>query len=347
MSTKIKYISYGKYETGGYRHEYFLANKMKEFLRKKHQSIVLEIVRNPTFYTNLIGYVKLLFLGLKANADYNIVVSRIALLALCRNLFSNKKVFIILHNFDEHDGKSIWLALYYKILFFALRNQLFKNTSIITVSKHWVHFFKQITNQKITFYLFPNFFESEKYNQVSQLTVKKHQIHLGQWSFKNHEDIFEIAKQLTKKGYYCYFSTNFRDFEKTTPYFDVKYFESFNDYLVEMASSKFTIAFTKINEGWNRVAHESILVNTPVIAYAKAGLLDLVNESNSFSVKNIEETLEIIENKNVQANPNLLAHYDVKFADEYLVKILFHSVEKTFIVCVWFGLKVFGYAQFF
>ena len=151
---------------------------------------------------------------------------------------------------------------------------------------------------------------------------KKKQIHLGQWSFKNHPDVFEIAKQLSAKGYYCYFSTNFKDFASKNSDYEVVYFEQFEDYLTQMAASEFTLALTAINEGWNRVAHESILVGTPVIAYAKAGLLDLVNESKSISANNINEVLQAIENKNVQANPSLLAHYDIKNFDEYLYKIL-------------------------
>jgi hypothetical protein len=62
-------------------------------------------------------------------------------------------------------------------------------------------------------------------------------------------------------------------------------------------------------------------VGTPVIAYAKAGLLNLVNESKSIAANNIEEVLQAIENKNVQVNPNLLAHYDIKQAANYLNKM--------------------------
>jgi 2-succinyl-5-enolpyruvyl-6-hydroxy-3-cyclohexene-1-carboxylate synthase len=151
---------------------------------------------------------------------------------------------------------------------------------------------------------------------------KKKQIHLGQWSFKNHPDVFEVAKQLTAKGYYCYFSTNFKDFAAKNSNYEVVYFEQFEDYLTQMAASEFTLALTAINEGWNRVAHESILVGTPVIAYAKAGLLDLVNESNSYAAISIADVLKTIENKNVQVNSSLLANYNIKNVNDYLNKIL-------------------------
>lgn len=349
MKKFIKYISYGKYETGGYKHELFFAEQLQQFLNLKGEHVSLEIDRKNRFYTNPFAYIKLFLLGLTAKANYNIVVARVALFAVLRNAFTQNKVYIVLHYFDKNDGKSFWLNLYYEALFFVLKNTKNDNISIVTVAPFWVKYFKEKIKNNITVFYFPNFFDGEFYekfvkknsqfelensqfersreqsNNVStpldMTNHKKKQIHLGQWSFKNHADVFEIAKQLTEQGYYCYFSTNFKDFATKTSNYDVVYFDQFENYLTQMALSEFTLALTEINEGWNRVAHESILVGTPVIAYAKAGLLNLVNESKSIAANNIEEVLQAIENKNVQVNPNLLAHYDIKQAANYLNKM--------------------------
>ena len=320
MKKFIKYISYGKYETGGYKHELFFAEQLQQFLNQKGEHVTLEIDRKNRFYTNPFAYIKLFLLGLTANANYNIVVARVALFAVLRNAFNQKKVYIVLHYFDKNDGKSFWLNLYYQALFFVLKNTKNKNISIVTVAPFWVQYFKEKTKNNISVFHFPNFFDGEYYSDFVNLNKKK-QIHLGQWSFKNHADVFEIAKQLTNQGFYCYFSTNFKDFASKTSTYEVVYFDKFENYLTQMALSEFTLALTGINEGWNRVAHESILVGTPVIAYAKAGLLDLVNESKSIAANNMEEVLQAIENKNVQANPSLLAHYDIKNAADYLNKM--------------------------
>ena len=320
MKKFIKYISYGKYETGGYKHELFFAEQLQQFLNQKGEHVSLEIDRKNRFYTNLFAYLKLFLLGLTANTNYNIVVARVALFAVLRNAFTQNKVYIVLHNFDEYDGKSFWLNLYYDALFFVLKNTKNDNISIVTVAPFWVKYFKEKIKHNINVFHFPNFFDGEFYSDFIAVNKKK-QIHLGQWSFKNHADVFEIAKQLTEQGYYCYFSTNFKDFATKTSNYEVVYFDQFENYLTQMALSEFTLAITGINEGWNRVAHESILVGTPVIAYAKAGLLNLVNESKSIAASNMEEVLQGIENKNVQANSNLLAHYDIKNAADYLNKI--------------------------
>ena len=321
MKKVIKYISYGKYETGGYKHELFYAEQLHQYLNKKGENVSLEIVRKNRFYTNPLAYLKLFLLGLTSNVNYNIVVARVALFAVLRNVFTQSKVYIVLHNFDKNDGKSFWLNLYYETLFFVLKNTKNKNISIVTVAPFWVQYFKEKTKYNISVFHFPNFFENEYYSDFISLNKKK-QIHLGQWSFKNHPDVFDIAKQLTNQGYYCYFSTNFKDFATKSSTYEVVYFDQFENYLSQMALSEFTLAITGINEGWNRVAHESILVGTPVIAYAKAGLLDLVKESKSIAANNMKVVLQAIENKNVQANPSLLAHYDVKNVVDYLSKIL-------------------------
>lgn len=323
MSYKVKYISFGKYETGGYKHELFFAQQLSQFLTEQNKQAELQIIRSSRFYENPLAYLKLFLLGLKANGNYNIVVARVAVFAVLRNLFIKNKVYIVLHNFDEHDGKSIWLKWYFHLMFFLLRNLPNKNVSIVAVAPFWVNYFKSKINNNIQVHLFPNFFENDDYERIrnsSERSVNRNQkqIHLGQWSFKNHSEVFEVAKQLTLKGYYCYFSTNFKDFAKKTNDYEVVYFEQFENYLTQMAISEFTLALTAINEGWNRVAHESILVGTPVIAYAKAGLLDLINESKSYAAINIADVIQAIENKNVQANPSLLAHYDIKNASDYL-----------------------------
>jgi hypothetical protein len=326
LSLVVKYISFGKYETGGYKHEVFFAQQLAKLFTLKDKKCKLIIERPNRFFKNPFAYLKLFLLGLKANANYNVVVARVAVFAVLCNLFSKNILFIVLHNFDEQDGKSVWLKWYYKILFFLLKYVARKNVSIVAVAPFWVNFFSKKVNQHVKVHLFPNFFDDALYENVNEQIINKQnqkQIHLGQWSFKNHCDIFEIAKQLTEKGYYCYFSTNYAVFAKRSSNYEVVYFEHFDSYLLQMAISKYTLALTAINEGWNRVAHESILVGTPVIAYAKAGLLDLVKESKSVSANNLSEVMQAVENGKVRANPILLAHYYEQNCQKYLNKILY------------------------
>jgi hypothetical protein len=96
-------------------------------------------------------------------------------------------------------------------------------------------------------------------------------------------------------------------------YYEVKQVP-FDAYLSEMASSYCSLAFTKINEGWPRMVHESILVGTPVIGYDNGGLGNLLRQSNSYRVKNAQEAYDLItgnEPLEVKAPDSFAPAYDV------------------------------------
>jgi hypothetical protein len=61
-----------------------------------------------------------------------------------------------------------------------------------------------------------------------------------------------------------------------------------------MAAAQWTLALSNYQEGWNRTAHESILVGTPVIGYANGGLSDLLQLSHSKIVKSPNEAFRLI-----------------------------------------------------
>ncbi len=130
--------------------------------------------------------------------------------------------------------------------------------------------------------------------------------------------IFELAEQLFKRGYNCYFSTNNPN-EAGSFYTYEIIAENRESYLKRMAESAYTIAFTSINEGWNRLAHESILLGTNVIGFNKGGLGDLLIESNFFIVENGDQALEIILAKKSSVTPDsFINRYAYTNASQFL-----------------------------
>ncbi len=233
----------------------------------------------------------------------------------------HKEVWIVLHNYDPADGKSSVLEWYYMHLFNMLRKASHGRFKVIAVSPFWKNYFKE--EQQITHtYLFPNLFHNVEYD-VFRHKQKNPWVHLGQYSSKNDTDIFRLAGLLHADGYFCYFSTlNPDDAMTGNGSFDICYFEEFSDYLDQMSRCCCTLALTQVNEGWNRVAHESILVGTPVIGYARAGLGDLLRESNSMAVKNIDEAYTCIrESLWVLPDESFANAYDIIQADIYLRQI--------------------------
>lgn len=310
-------------KTGGYRHESILFDAMADYFGNKGH-VDASKVRKDRLFENPLAYLKLLLWSYrKANADINLVTVRSAMPAMLRNRNNKKQVWIVLHNYDANDGKSRWMEWYYRLLFKHLKKQKHNRFKVIAVSPYWEKFFKQnigITNTHI----FPNLFDLKIYEDIA--TDKKNPwVHLGQLSSKNDPEIFHLAEQLVKDGYYCYFSTMDAHDVRHNGNFEIIRFESFKDYLEQMARCCCTLALTEVIEGWNRVAHESLLVGTPVIGYDNGGLGDLLRESNSIVVKNAEEAYECIrESLWVMPEKSFLKKYDLNEGKKYIEKICQH-----------------------
>ncbi|MFI5222259.1 MAG: glycosyltransferase, partial [Bacteroidia bacterium] len=87
--------------------------------------------------------------------------------------------------------------------------------------------------------------------------------------------------------------------------------------------SLYTLAFTGINEGWNRIAHESILAGTDVIGVDSGGLGDLLKESGSMIANSAEEFAnQIFENKRSKINEDFIEKYDETNAGKFLESIV-------------------------
>lgn len=317
---RIKYLSFGKFKTGGYRHETLFYESLVRYFHRKGE-VEAEKIRWERFFQNPLAYLRLLFWGYrKADADITIVPSRLAIPAMIRNRNNQKEVWIVLHNFDPNDGKTNWMKWYYKSLFKRLQTVKHKRFKLIAVSPFWEQYFRTnfgINNVQV----FPNLFDLNYYKEFA--TGKKNPwIHLGQLSSKNDPEIFKLAEELVKDGYYCFFSTLDRHEVRQNGNFEIIRFETFGEYLDQMARCICTLALTEVNEGWNRIAHESLLVGTPVIGYDKGGLGDLLKESNSIIVKNIEEAYTCIrESLWVMPDEKFYRKYSIESGEKYIEQL--------------------------
>ncbi len=312
---EIRYLSHGVTETGGYRHELFLA---QELHRALHQSTFV-LLRQRKIFSSL-NHTKLQWWAFKnANAAILVITVRLALVTLLRNAFTNNRIYIVLHNYDEKDRKPKILALYYFLLFNVI-SCFHKRVRVVAVAPFFQAYFEQKLKRKI--YLFPNFFDTSLLSKF-KTPNKQNRIHLGQWSTKNSGDVFDLAQRLTNQGIHCYFSTLDARLAQRKDHYEIVSFDRYESYLVYMAESKFTLAFPAINEGWNRVAHESVLVGTTVIGFKKGGLGNLLEESTMFMVDHYDEALKIIlEDKHAETSLQFIAKYDIKNANTFTSKML-------------------------
>ncbi len=318
---KIQYLSFGINKTGGYRHELFFSEQLKTMLSKSNSKVELKDIRLNKYFTNVFQHVYLfLWTFVKSNADVNVVTSKLGVSAILRNLISKRKVYVVIHNHDDNDGKSNTLKSYYNQLFRLFRNCKHNRFQLVVVSHYWEKYFHALGIKHVVY--FPNFFNTKKY-----LSLKKEHknpwINLGQYSSKNDIELNRIARELTRKGYYCYYCTN--NSIESKPHngsYEVIYFLNFQDYLEQVSLSCCTLALTTINEGWNRMAHESILLGTPVIGYNKGGLGDLLKESNSVIVKNADEAMTcILEHIFMLPDSKFINKYDINNAHLFTIDI--------------------------
>lgn len=307
----IGHLSHGIAKTGGFKHEQQLLEALSVSFSKQQINCTTTTQRANRFFNGL-AHLKLQWWSfINASFDINIVVARCALSAILRNLFNSKKVLIVLHNYDETDYKGFVLGIYYRLLFALLSWFRFKHVAIVAVSPFWVTYFKHKTHQHVPVFLFPNLFDQSSY-KAYKTAVKKKQIHLGQFSLKNDQRIFELAKRLTEQGYTCYFTTLMAEEQGVFADYEIR-FGPFESYLTDMAESEYTLAYISINEGWNRVAHESLLVGTPVIGINKGGLGDLLTESGSMTATTVDEFMEGIKHPKGMHNADaFLAKYDIQ-----------------------------------
>lgn len=317
-TNSVLYLSHGKTITGGYLHEKFLAQTLADALQMEYQE-----TRFWQYFENPMAHLKLNFSAF-SYSNYPIVISvaRLSLPILIRNLFNQNKILLVWHYHDKKDGVGWLLHCWYGLSLKLIKILPAKKVKLICVAPFWQSYFtKRLGKNKV--FLFPNLFDYESYSGYKR-EVKNNEIHLGQVSFKNSPDILWLTAKLKAQGYTCFYSTNNSDFQNKTidPNAEVRYYSNQEDYWKAVAHSKFTLALPNFNEGWNRVAHESLLLGTPVIAYAKGGLADLLNLAKVEAAKNKEEVLSILLKDSPSFSLNGLSDFQIKNKTIWLNPIL-------------------------
>lgn len=297
----ITYISHGYYDTGGFYLESDLCENTGEYREVRFKGIF----RGPAGWLRL--FIKAFF---AAKGDGFVTVARLVWPVYLRNLFNRKKIILVLHNYDPEDKKP---RLYYWLLNSFLRMAARKTgrIAVVVVADYWKGFLQEKFSLSENVFRYPNLFEEEKYRFFADIATKNNKlIHLGQYSEKiDRKAYLLLIYRLEKDGYNCYFSSP-HDVGKTD--FPVTVFHTREAYLKQMALSSFTVILNSVKEGWNRLAHESFLCGTQVIASGGGGLIELVKQAGGFVVQGPEEAAAVIihaENLNKPVNLDSLKDF--------------------------------------
>lgn len=313
----VAHISHGVSITGGYLHEQFVFNSVCTALEKEGIAVSKHTFRTHRFFKGLSQFTMVWKGMVHAQSDLNLVSNWMALYAIWRNLFTKRKIIITWHHHDKADARTRMTRLYMKWLIGILAKTSSKRIAIMVVSEYWRAYFRSLVSPSVDIIYFPNLFDTQYYRSFQQVKKLK-QIYLGQLAFKTDEKILELAHLLNQQGYSCFFTT--LDASQTGVFddYEVLKFEHHSEYLNKVAQSEYSIAYIQLNEGWNRVAHESILVGTQVIGVDKGGLGDLLRESNSLQAGSVQDFLDIIlKHQTSVVHPDFIRKYDAANQNRY------------------------------
>ena len=103
---------------------------------------------------------------------------------------------------------------------------------------------------------------------------------------------------------------------------------TFDDYVNLLSYSSLTLLLTPFEEGWSRIAHESVLCGTPVIGNGSGGMKELLDLANQIIIKSdnnlFEEIKSIVEyRKRVdKSNQEKIKKFDMKYFKEEWMKVI-------------------------
>lgn len=230
-----------------------------------------------------------------SEADVVIAVQRMAIPCILKSFFVRNKVVVVFHHYDKKEERSIFYHLNAWLLFRVL-SAAPSFVRIVVVADFWRKFLEERGVPSSIIALVPNLFDEEKYLPYKSLPKQDKKIYFGQYSAKQHPDVYKLIEQLDKDGYECFFTTPSVNKTRVDTSAEILNLP-FDKYLENIATSACTVCLSNFDEGWNRVAHESLLCGTPVIGNKSGGLGNLLEQAGQLVVNDSQEAYNMIINK--------------------------------------------------
>jgi len=213
----------------------------------------------------------------------------------CNKLDYNKKNIAIIHHIDEGLAEKSFLG---KLFLNQLLKNLKKVDLVVVVSEFWKNYLqdKQIQSIEIVYnsYELSKFqFEAtiiDKLKSKLDLDANKPTIYLGKYGAGKGVD--QVLKYIDCSKY------NLITTGKNTP--DSKHIKSIylskEEFPALLKIADIVLAMSTMPEGWNRIAHEALLVKTPVIGSGTGGMKELLEKSGQTIVKDYSQLEKEIQN---------------------------------------------------
>ncbi|TAH37966.1 MAG: glycosyltransferase [Bacteroidetes bacterium] len=190
----------------------------------------------------------------------------------------------MIHHIDDTLRKSSLKHTWY---FNRLKRRLQKLDLVVTVSSYWRDYLENLgcKNVKIIYNAFDpaDYLVSQeqirKFKEEYRIPEGKPLIYAG--NANRQKGIYEVYDALKDRGYHLLMSGS----QNQASDLPVQYLHlDRKTYICMLHACDLVITLSKMTEGWNRIAHESLLCGTPVIGSGVGGMKELLNGAGQLIV---------------------------------------------------------------
>ena len=273
-------------------------------------------------FVKLIHFIKNLYRFSKNHKD-SIVIRN---LDGCFFMRKSQKNIAVFHHY--HPVKSsLLVGLYQRFAYWNFLKKMHTFSKVVVVSRYWHEHF-----EKLGFYntkLIYNPFEIELYRKKEEAVLKEF---VKKYHFDPDKPIVYIGNPQKEKGAdIAYEALKELDIQMVTTGIKqvdlpVKHLElSFDEYIILLQASSVSVLMSRIEEGWNRVALESVLCGTPVVGSGRGGMGELLVGAKQYVCDEPERLEEIVQE--VLQNP-VVASESLEYARSFSVERFNRSWEE-------------------
>ncbi len=244
------------------------------------------------------------------------------------NAPKTSKYVAVIHHIDDDfflkDFRHRWF-------FNRMKKKLLKMDLVVTVSKYWENYLADLGCKKIKV-IYNSFDPDDYFLHVDKIEKFKSEFHFNSdqpliyiGNAHRPKGVYEVYETLRNKPYQLVMSGP----RNNTPDLPVKYLNLGRfDYLRLLHASDLVITLSTMVEGWNRIAHEALLCNTPVIGSGRGGMKELLEGAGQKIVTDSatlpEAVEEVLKNKKNYAEKGFkyVQQFDKKYFENEWLKTI-------------------------
>ena len=260
------------------------------------------------------------------NPPGGIVISEPSPIVFGKRSREAKTVAMIHHIDDDLAGSS----LKHKWFFNRLKKRLPELDLIITVSDYWENYLRSIGCKRIK-KIYNSFNpadyainenEVESFRKKYRLENDRPLIYIG--NAHKQKGAPEVYAALKNKNYQLVMTGK----ENHVPELPVKFLSlSRSEYISLLKACDVVITFSRMTEGWNRIAHEAMLCGKPVIGSGKGGMKELLEGGGQIILPDASGLPDAIEQ--VLVNREQYAQSGMNYVKQFDMQYFQHEWIKT------------------